>query len=342
MNPLISIIVPVYNTANYLDECVTSLLQQTYSNCEFIFINDGSTDGSLSILEKYQATDARIIVINQENQGVSVARNQGLSIVKGTYIGFVDSDDWIEKEMYATLLEAIVTHSCDLVLSNMKSFLNGKECSTTYNFPKRTTLNTDYIQCSILPYLIENDDLYSSCNKLFKASIIQENTIQFPPKNALSEDNIFNLLYFNKIKSMVYIDYTGYNYREVQGSATRNVVQHDYFQNVLSIYNFDYKSIMDLSLSDEEINKIKAAKLIKNVLSLLNIYFNPSNKLSFKERYFYVNMMVYNAEVQKELRHYFKDYYNSSNRYSKFLLSSLREKSVLKIYIATIYSRLRN
>jgi glycosyltransferase involved in cell wall biosynthesis len=93
MNPLISIIVPVYNTANYLDECVTSLLQQTYSNCEFIFINDGSTDGSLSILEKYQATDARIIVINQENQGVSVARNQGLSIVKGTYIGFVDSDD---------------------------------------------------------------------------------------------------------------------------------------------------------------------------------------------------------------------------------------------------------
>jgi hypothetical protein len=141
---------------------------------------------------------------------------------------------------------------------------------------------------------------------------------------------------------MVYIDYTGYNYREVQGSATRNVVQHDYFQNVLSIYNFDYKSIMDLSLSDEEINKIKAAKLIKNVLSLLNIYFNPSNKLSFKERYFYVNMMVYNAEVQKELRHYFKDYYNSSNRYSKFLLSSLREKSVLKIYIATIYSRLRN
>lgn len=342
MNPLISIIIPVYNTANYLEECITSLLQQSYTNCEFIFINDGSTDGSLDILEKYKTIDARIIVIDQENQGVSVARNQGLAIAKGTYIGFVDSDDWIEKDMYATLLKAIENHSCDLVLSNMKSFLNGKEYISTYNFPKNTTLKTDYIQGSILPYLIENDDLYSSCNKLFKASIIKENTIQFPPKIALSEDNVFNLLYFNAIKSMVYVDYTGYNYREVVGSATRNIIQHNYFQNVLRLYHFDYKSIMDLSLSEEEINKIKAAKLIKNVLSLFHIYFNPSNKLNFKERYSFVKMMVYNAEVQKELRHYFKDYYNSSNRYSKFLLSSMKEKSVLNIYIATIYSRLRN
>ncbi len=342
MNPLISIIVPVYNTANYLEECVTSLLQQSYSNCEFIFINDGSTDGSLAILEKHKATDTRIIVINQENQGVSVARNQGLAIAKGAYIGFVDSDDWIEKEMYATLLEAIETHSCDLVLSNMKSFLNGKEYSTTYNFPKNTSLNTDYIQGSILPYLIENDDLYSSCNKLFKASIIKENTIQFPPKNALSEDNIFNLLYFNAIKSMVYIDYTGYNYREVEGSATRNVIQHNYFQNVLRLYHFDYKSIMDLSLSEEKIHKIKAVKLIKNVLSLVHIYFNPTNKLSFIERFTFVKTMITTAEVQKEVHHYFEYLTKNSNRYDAFLLKSIKEKSTIKLYLATMYSRIRN
>lgn len=342
MNQLISIIVPVYNTANYLDYCITSLIQQSYTNCEFIFINDGSTDGSLSILEKYQETDCRIIILNQVNQGVSIARNQGLKIAKGSYIGFVDSDDWIEKDMYAILVKAIENHSCDLVLSNMKSFLNGKEYISTYNFPINTTLSSEYIKSTIFPYLIEKDDLYSTCNKIFKTSIIKENDIQFPPNNALSEDNFFNLLYFNSIESMVYIDYTGYNYREVVDSATRNVIRHNYFQNVLRLYYFDYKSIMDLILSEEEINRIKAIKLIKNVLSLVHIYFDSSNKLSFKERYIFVKTMVYNKEVQKEINHYFEQLQKNSDRYNSFLLKSLKKKSTLQLYIATLYSRLRN
>lgn len=342
MKSLISIIVPVFNTANYLNQCVTSLLKQTYTNCEFIFVNDGSTDSSLYILEKYKAKDSRIHIINQVNKGVSVARNNGLKIAKGKYIGFVDSDDWIEKDMYNVLFEAIENHQCDLVLTNMKTHSNDKEIVIKYSFLINKTLDNDYIKDVISPHLIEKDDLYFSSNKLFKASIIKENNIKFPPNNALSEDNIFNLLYFNKIKSMVYLDYSGYNYREVEGSATRNVLQHNYFQNVLFLYHFDYASIIDLRLTQERIRSIKALKLIKNVLSLLHIYFNPSNKLSFKDRYAFVKAMLHNEEVQKEINYYFEYLVENSNRYNSYLIKSIKEKSTLKIYFATRYSRYRN
>ena len=342
MNPLISIIVPVFNTANYLDQCVNSLLQQTYTNCEFIFVNDGSTDNSLYILEKHKAKDSRIRIVSQENKGVSSARNNGLKIAKGSFIGFVDSDDWIEKDMYFVLYEAIQLYSCDIVLSNITPFFIDKKVVLNYSFPINKKLNNDYIKDIILPYLIENDDLYSSCNKLFIASIIKENNIQFPPKNKLSEDNFFNLLYFNKIKSMVYLDYSGYNYRELQGSATRNVVQHDYFQNVLRLYHFDYLSILDLRISQDKIIRIKSLKLIKNVLSLLHIYFNPSNKLSFNERYAFVKAMISNAEVQKEINLHFDFLINNSNRYNSFLIKSIKNKSTLKLHLATMYSRYRN
>ena len=342
MSLLISIIIPVYNVSEYLDDCIHSLLKQSYQNCEFIFINDGSTDHSLEILERHQKKDSRIKLINQENRGVSIARNNGIAMASGTYMGFVDSDDWIEWDMYQTLFETMESFQCDLVLSNMRSFLDGKEYSTHYDFPVNEKLEVDYVKEVVLPYLIENDNLYSSCNKLFKTAIIKENNIVFPKGNALSEDNIFNLLYFNKIQSMVYLDYTGYNYREVVGSATRNVIKNNYFKNVLSIYHFDYNSMMDLKLEYEEINKIKGIKLIENILPLVHIYFNPSNKLSLKERCVFVKDMITTAEVQQELQCHFEYFMNKSNRYETFLLKSIKEKSIFKLYLATMYSRIRN
>ena len=98
---LISIVVPVYNTEKYLPKCLDSLLGQTYKNLEIICINDGSTDGSLQILEDYAKQDNRIIVLSQENAKQGAARNRGLDIAKGEYVTFVDSDDWIEKSYIA-------------------------------------------------------------------------------------------------------------------------------------------------------------------------------------------------------------------------------------------------
>ena len=141
---------------------------------------------------------------------------------------------------------------------------------------------------------------------------------------------------------MVYIDYPGYNYREVEGSATRNVVQHNYFQNILKMYHFDYKSNMNIKFSEEEIQQIKAIKFLKNVVSLVHIYFNPSNKLNFKERYSFVKEMINNEEVQNVMRHHFELLFKNSNRYDKFLLKSIKQKSTFKLHLATMYSRYKN
>lgn len=342
MNSLISIIVPVYNASNYLDECINSIINQTYRNLELIFINDGSTDNSLEILERYKNIDSRIIIINQENKGVSIARNNGMAIATGSYMGFVDADDWIEIDMFQTLFETIEKFQCDMVLSDKRTFINGKEINSSYNFPLNVKIEIDYIKNTILPYLIEKDDLYSLWNKLFKTSIIIENNIIFPPGNALSEDNIFNLLYFDKIKSMIYIDYTGYNYREVFGSATRNVIKNNYFQNVLSIYKFDYRSFMDLNLTDKEINKLKSLKFIKNILSLIYIYLNPANKLNLIKRIQFVKLMVYNEDVQNAINENFVYFSQNESKYNRFLIKSIKQKSIFKLFLATSYSRIRS
>ena len=96
--PLISIIIPVYNVKDYLAKCLHSICEQTYKNLEIIVVDDGSSDGSGELCDQFALTDSRIKVFHQENQGQSCARNKGLAIAKGEYIGFVDSDDWIEDE----------------------------------------------------------------------------------------------------------------------------------------------------------------------------------------------------------------------------------------------------
>jgi len=107
MNSLISVIVPIYNAEKYLSQCIESILSQTYKNLEIILINDGSLDNSLNICNYYKSLDDRIIVIDKPNEGVSATRNLGIKLAKGDYIGFVDSDDYIEKNMYEVLLTQI-------------------------------------------------------------------------------------------------------------------------------------------------------------------------------------------------------------------------------------------
>lgn len=104
VQPLISIVVPVYNVKQFLTKCLNSIISQTYSNLEIIVVDDGSTDGSATICDDYAKKDKRISVIHKENGGLASARNAGIDVAKGTYIGFVDSDDYIEPYMYEKLL----------------------------------------------------------------------------------------------------------------------------------------------------------------------------------------------------------------------------------------------
>ena len=117
--PVISVIIPVYNAEKYLEKCLNSVIKQTLKDIEIICINDGSTDGSLNILQKYSEKDKRFIIIDQKNSGQSVARNKGLSVAKGEFIGFVDSDDWIDDDFYEKLYDAAIEYKADIAAGNI-------------------------------------------------------------------------------------------------------------------------------------------------------------------------------------------------------------------------------
>ena len=118
--PELSVIVPVYKVEKYLSKCIDSILAQTFTDFELILIDDGSPDRCGEICDEYAAKDSRIIVIHQQNKGVSAARNAGLEIAKGKYIGFVDSDDWIEPEMYQILIATANETASELVICGSK------------------------------------------------------------------------------------------------------------------------------------------------------------------------------------------------------------------------------
>ena len=116
MENLISVIVPVYNVEKYLDKCINSLINQSYNNLEIILIDDGSTDNCGEICDKYALKDNRIKVIHKKNEGLSAARNLGISISKGDYIIFIDSDDWVDKEILLKLLNLIKKYNSDIAV----------------------------------------------------------------------------------------------------------------------------------------------------------------------------------------------------------------------------------
>ena len=262
MKPEISIIIPVYNTEKFLKACINSLIKQSFKNCEFIFVDDGSTDDSCNLIRSYKKKDNRIKLIMQKNKGVSSARNIGILNSNGKYIGFVDSDDYIDSDMYEILYKEMQTEDSDVIISNFEEELNGTKNIKTYNLIKNKKMDKTYIQNNIVSFFIKDDSLNTVCNKLYKKSIIDEYNIRFPKGLPLGEDGIFNMIYFSKCNSCKYIDYTGYHYREVHGSATRNLHKHDYFQRELDVYNFDLEKLIDIP-QNIDIQSLKSIKLIK-------------------------------------------------------------------------------
>ena len=173
--PKLSVIVPIYNTEKYLRECIDSILMQTFTDFELILVNDGSTDGSGAICDEYAAKDQRVRVIHQENGGATVARRSGVRIAQGEYVTFVDSDDWIDKDMYRTML---AREPADILICNMYKYINaglheircfinpGSYDTQALIAEFYPTMLFDYDQCQ--PALPP-----SLCNKLIRTNIVR-------------------------------------------------------------------------------------------------------------------------------------------------------------------------
>ena len=222
MNEKITVIVPVYNVEHYLDKCLDSLINQTYKNLEIIVINDGSTDNSGAICQEYARKDNRIIYIEKENSGLSDARNVGLDKMTGSYVTFVDSDDWVELDYVEVLYNKIIEYEVDISVGNYYSY-NEDEKLFYFHMSADSYYEKVYDNVSIFENLYESKEmknfaLISACGKLYKAKLFDY--IRFD-KGKLGEDGYFNQKIYLLVEKIVYINQGLYAYRQRNGSITK-------------------------------------------------------------------------------------------------------------------------
>lgn len=211
-SPLISIIIPVYKVEPYLRQCLDSVLAQTYPHWEAICINDGSPDNCGAILDEYAAKDSRFIVIHQENQGVSVARNRGLEIMQGKYVTFIDPDDWIEHDTLEHIYNATKVGNAELIqFGRTNHYPDGHKL--TYVLHNKFNKNKkNYIIHEINIKLNEEISVYI-WSKAYQCNIIKSNNLKFTENIKICEDAEFVLNYLSYCSFVTFINIPLYHYR---------------------------------------------------------------------------------------------------------------------------------
>ena len=210
--PLITVVIPIYKVEEYLRECIDSILGQTYKNLEIILVDDGSPDKCGKICDEYASKDDRCIVIHQENQGLSGARNSGIQIAKGAYITFVDSDDYVNKDMIEIMYNHMVEDNADMVVAGFESFFeDGTKSSNDHGGKVFKLSKEEALDCFLF-----NDYLTPcACGKLYKTSLWKG--IRFP-KGKLFEDQFTIYKIIDLTQRIIYLSEPMYHYRKRSGS----------------------------------------------------------------------------------------------------------------------------
>lgn len=203
----LSIIVPVFNTEKYLSECLNSLINQTLKSIEIICVDDGSTDNSLSILEKFHSKDGRVKIIHQENFGVSVARNNGIAMAQGEYIGFVDSDDWVDADFFEKLYNASQKFGAEVVAGDFLWYKgNSQKPKMKYKEEKFYTETSEKVKNALIP------KLNYIWNKIYKRESLLKLNIPFE-KDRYYEDMIWLVQVIYYMQGFATVPNTFYHYR---------------------------------------------------------------------------------------------------------------------------------
>ena len=258
----ISIIVPFYNVEPFARRCIDSILNQTYKNLEIILIDDGSPDKCGEICDEYAKRDKRIKVVHQENKGLCSARNKGLSLATGEYIGFVDSDDWINEDMYEYLLDGLVKNEADISVCGYYRAVDSEELKENKVDRKYIFNNNQAIVNLVSTFKIR----VFFWNKLFKKDIFNE--IKFP-EGIYYEGTYLMHIILGKINKIVVLPSAKYYYYYFKESATKIKTpekQLDYVNNLIKRYN-------DLYREYEELIPKMRKEILRECGNLITIYY---------------------------------------------------------------------
>ena len=227
--PNISIIVPIYNAEKYLSQCLDSILLQTYTDFELLLIDDGSTDDSGKVCDKYAKTDRRIKAFHKKNAGVSSARNFGIDRARGKYVSFIDADDWIKPEFLGTFIKYI-DEDVDLYI---QGYIDRDK---VLRLPSYSVLRGKEEICEGIYKLEEQAILGLIWNKLYRLDLIREHAIRFDEHISIGEDMIFILSYIWHSKSIITIPVAYYSYEDRYGSACSNDFSFDIWNRRLFLF----------------------------------------------------------------------------------------------------------
>lgn len=313
----ISIIIPIYNAEQHLNKCIESVVNQSYSNLEIILINDGSTDSSIDICEKWHKQDSRIKLIDKKNEGVSIARNKGLSISTGELIGFVDSDDYIEHNMYELMKRDMDNYGVDIVMCNSFSITSDGNKKRGYNSYDSFKVETKELTKRFINF---EKIFYSSVwSKLYKREIIDG--IEFDNNIALGEDYFFNGLAYKKALAFYYESKPLYNYNIREESISRNRIDSHFFDkySVAKMLADEYSQLNHLNDND-----------------LYHITFSASYEILYE-----LYEQHYSKDLRKKWRTVFKKEskkFKSSRIKSKFKIFCMKYAPLLYVRITKKYS----
>lgn len=250
----VSIVVPVYNTGRYLRRCLESICSQTLREIEVILVDDGSSDGSGEICDEYSALDARVHVIHKENGGLVSARQAGLAAASAGYIGFVDSDDWIEADMYQTLYDIAVCNGADIVAEGIANDM-GVECLRSVNLVPKGTYRTIEERERILRGMISCESFFCLgiqpylCNKLIRKELALIHMNRIPQSIQVGEDAAAVYPMLAQANTIVLSDMTHYHYCHRRTSMMLGNRQEDKeYDNAILLHSFLKKTFIEMAI----------------------------------------------------------------------------------------------
>ena len=306
---LVSVIVPVYNVQDYLDDCVKSIVEQSYDNLEIILVDDGSTDSSGEKCDKWGFADSRIQVIHQKNTGLSGARNTGIEIANGQYIAFVDSDDYVHRDYIKLMYEACIDYDSKLCICGFKMVLNDKPSTFIDKEMKFESISQDTLFNQL--YTQRNVATVVAWNKLYSIELFAG--IRYPVGRQHEDESIIHLL-IEKVSRAVWIEYPLYYYRQSPNSITRKA--------------YNIKMLDELWSKEVRLDFFKSRHL---------------DDLYQKALYVYCSRIISHIETMKAYKD--EKFESASQHYKKQYLSSIKELSFqqlpLKKRIRLLLYRLR-
>ncbi len=267
--PVVSIITPVYNVEKYLNRCIESIVHQSFKNFELILIDDGSTDGSSSICDDWAKKDKRIRVIHQKNAGAGAARNRGLEEARGDYIGFVDSDDWIELDMYELLVFAF-EKNIDADMTECETFRTRGDKSATSNSYESISFEVVNREDLLRNFFRVNggESNFGIYTKLIKKHVLKDFTFI---EGTISEDVMASYYFYTHCDKAVRVNKKLYNYFQNQTGVTRKKVTKRDFEYIEAFkrINEDIKITMPSLQEYAEINYIRSNFTILSKMKLV-------------------------------------------------------------------------